>query len=53
MGDLIREMVAECQKTQQRVNQIIEIKAYTYYMTELQELIARFELELSLKYIKD
>lgn len=47
-GDLVREMLQTSQQTKQRVNQVVEVKAYTDYPQQPVE-VANFMLELSLK----
>ena len=48
MGNKVKDMLLECQNTKQRISQLIEINAYTHYMTDSREHVARFQLELSL-----
>ena len=48
MGEIVKEMIADSQKTGQRINKPLEISAYTNYPQQ-PELVARFTLELSLK----
>lgn len=50
MGGVVKEMICESQKTAQRINKAIEVKAYIHYPHEAEE-VARFSLELSLKVI--
>lgn len=47
-GNLVKEMVMKSKKTKERINQPIEVIAYTHYEQQPEE-VARFILELSLK----
>lgn len=47
-GNLVQDMVMESKKTRERINQPIEVIAYTQYPLQPEE-VARFILELSLK----
>ena len=48
MGDAVKEMISDSQKTGQRINKPLLVAAYTNYPTQPEE-VARFTLELSLK----
>lgn len=48
MGEMVKEMIADSQKTSSRINKPIDVMAYTNY-PQHPELVARFTLELSLK----
>lgn len=48
MGDHVNKMIMDSQKSKQRVNQPIDVIAYTQYLQQPKE-VARFVLELSLK----
>ena len=48
MGERVKDMIAESQKTGQRINKPLEVTAYTNYPQQPEE-VARFVLELSLK----
>lgn len=50
MGDTVKAMINESQQTLQRINKPIEVKAYTHYPEQPQE-VANFILELSLKVV--
>jgi hypothetical protein len=50
MGEVVKTMLEESQKTGKRINQIIEIKAFINY-PENPEEVAQFKLELSIKII--
>lgn len=50
MGDMVREMIIESQKTGERINKPLDVIAYTQYPQQPEE-VARFMLELSLKVI--
>ena len=48
MGDTVREMIIESQKTGERINKPLNVSAYIQYPQQPEE-VARFILELSLK----
>lgn len=48
MGDVVKSMIDTSKKTGERINQSIEVKAYTDYALQ-PELVAVFSLELSIK----
>jgi len=48
MGDNVKAMVLESQQSGERINQCIEVIAYTDY-PEQKECVAQFSLELSIK----
>lgn len=48
MGDIVREMVIESQKTGERINKPLNVIAYVNYPKQPEE-VARFILELSIK----
>ncbi|KTD23326.1 PaaI family thioesterase [Legionella londiniensis] len=48
MGETIRDMILHSRESKQRVNQAIEVKAFTHYFQEPEE-VAQFCLELSIK----
>jgi hypothetical protein len=50
-GDTVKKMIEESQNSGERINKPINIKAYTKYMTQPEE-VADFILELSLKVLK-
>ena len=50
MGDTVREMIIESQKTGERINKPLDVTAYIQYPQQSEE-VARFMLELSLKVI--
>jgi acyl-coenzyme A thioesterase PaaI-like protein len=50
-GDTVKKMIEESQSSGERINTPINIKAYTKYMTQPEE-VADFILELSLKVLK-
>ena len=50
MGETVKDMIAESQKTGVRINKPITIRAYTNYLQQADE-VASFVLELSLKVI--
>lgn len=50
MGNDVKAMIEQSKASGERVNQPIEIKAYTHYLTQPEE-VADFTLELSLKVI--
>lgn len=50
-GDTVKQMIEESKVTKQRINKAINIKAYTDYLTQPEE-VADFILELSLKVVK-
>lgn len=49
-GELVKAMIAESKTSGERINKPINIKAYTHYLTQPEE-VANFILELSLKVI--
>ncbi|MBA3537187.1 MAG: DUF4442 domain-containing protein [Tatlockia sp.] len=51
MGNIVKEMIRESQKTGQRINKPIKIKAYVNY-PETPEEVADFTLELSIKALR-
>lgn len=50
-GELVKKMITESQNSGERINKPINVKAYTHYLTQPEE-VADFILELSLKVIK-
>lgn len=50
-GDTVKKMIEESQSSGERINKPINIKAYTEYLTQPEE-VADFILELSLKVLK-
>jgi hypothetical protein len=48
MGYVVQNMLAESEKTRERVNHIIDVNAYVNYFSS-PETVATFKLELSLK----
>lgn len=50
-GEVVKEMIQESKKNGERINKPINIKAYTNYLTQPEE-VATFILELSLKVVK-
>lgn len=50
MGEDVKSMIESSSLSKERVNQMIEIKAYTHYFSQAEE-VAHFRLELSLKVI--
>ena len=48
MGDVVKEMIGDSQKTSQRINKPLLVTAYTRYPQQ-PDIVARFTLELSLK----
>lgn len=48
MGDVVKNMITQSQQTQQRINQLVMINAYTHYQHQAEE-VAHFNLEVSLK----
>ena len=51
MGDTVKAMIEESKTTSARINKAINIKAYTDYLTQPEE-VADFILELSLKVVQ-
>ena len=51
MGEMVKEMIDDSQKTGQRINKPLDVTAYTNY-PEQPDIVARFTLELSLKVLK-
>lgn len=49
-GDKVADMIIRSQKEQQRINEMIQVNAYTGY-EDTPELVASFQLELSIKVI--
>jgi hypothetical protein len=49
-GNIVKDMIQESQRKGQRINQIIQVKAYTHETSQPEE-VALFSLELSLKVI--
>lgn len=49
-GELVNQVLEQAKETGERINQMIQIKAYTHY-PEQPELVAEFSLELSVKVI--
>lgn len=50
-GMLVKEMLEESRQTGMRVNKMLPVQAFIYYLTT-PELVAEFSLELSIKVIK-
>ena len=50
MGETIKDMISESQKTGLRINKPVTVRAYTNYLQQADE-VASFVLELSLKVI--
>lgn len=50
MGQCVKEMLLESQRTKKRVNQLIRVNAFTHFEDNAEE-VANFTLELSLKVI--
>ena len=50
-GDVVKGMIIDSQKTNERMNKPIDVIAYTHY-PEKPEEVARFRLELSLKVLR-
>lgn len=51
-GEIVQQMIRDSQNTGQRINQPIEVMAYTNYLQQPEE-VAHFVLELSLKVLID
>ncbi len=51
MGEMVKDMIVDSQKTGQRINKPLDVTAYTNYPQQPEE-VARFTLELSLKVLK-
>lgn len=52
MGETVKNMIIESQKTGERINKQLDVRAYTHY-PEHPEEVAQFVLELSLKVLGD
>jgi acyl-coenzyme A thioesterase PaaI-like protein len=54
-GDVVKAMIEESKNTGKRINKVLSIQAFTHYPNDLekttgtQELVAEFQLELSVK----